>query len=66
MLAASRDRFIRSGVFPVISSVEQIDLCADKLATVEFLRESRLDFPKTYDSLPRALDAVAGGNWLFR
>jgi carbamoyl-phosphate synthase large subunit len=64
-LAASRDRFIRSGVLPVISSVERIDLCADKLATVEFLRESRLDFPKTYDSLPRALDAVAGGRLAF-
>ena len=38
---------------------------ADKLSTVEFLRKSGLNFPNTYDSLPRALDAVAGGRLAF-
>lgn len=50
-LARQRQRFAEAGVQVVVSSPEVIDMCADKVATAQFLSEHGIPTPTTYVDL---------------
>lgn len=58
-LAKQRDRFLKIGTFPVVSSPEAIDICFDKWATFQFLEKIGISAPKTYLTLGEAKEALA-------
>jgi|SRR5688572_6282830 len=58
ILAAQRERFGAIGTIPVVSSPDVIDACLDKLSTLDVLRRSGLEGPKSYVSLEGARDAL--------
>ncbi len=64
-LARERDRFLEIGTIPVVSSPDVVMASFDKLATVEFLKELRLPFPKTYLSVVEARRALSQGEVAF-
>jgi carbamoyl-phosphate synthase large subunit len=64
-LAKQRDRFLKIGTIPVVSSPEVIDICFDKFATFQFLQNLGISAPKTYLSLEEAREAIAQGEITF-
>lgn len=58
-LARQRDRFLRVGTLPVISSPEVVNTCFDKWLTLQFLQKANLPFPPTYLTLAEARDALS-------
>lgn len=48
LLARQRERFLRIGAIPVVSSPEVVDMCFDKLETARFLKENGIDTPTTF------------------
>lgn len=64
-LAKQREQFLKIGTIPVISTPDVINTCFDKWATVEFLKRSKLPFPKTYLTLAEARKAVSQGEITF-
>ncbi|MCC3406937.1 MAG: ATP-grasp domain-containing protein [Microcoleus sp. PH2017_10_PVI_O_A] len=65
-LAKQRDRFLTIGTIPVVSSPEVIDICFDKFATFQFLRNIGISAPETYLSLAEARAAIERGEITFR
>ncbi|BAZ27945.1 hypothetical protein NIES4074_03750 [Cylindrospermum sp. NIES-4074] len=61
LLAKQRERFLKIGTLPVISSPTVVDICYDKWATFEFLSGYGLAVPKTYLSLAEARKALIEG-----
>jgi carbamoyl-phosphate synthase large subunit len=64
-LARQRDRFLKIGTIPVVSSPEVIDICFDKFATFKFLQKLGISAPKTYLSLEEARKAIVQGKISF-
>src|SRR5574340_1524927 len=64
-LARQRDRFERAGIHVVISRPEVIDICADKLATAEFLQSQGLPVPRAYVGLKELHQALEAGEISF-
>ncbi len=64
-LAKQRDRFLKIGTIPVVSSPEVIDICFDKFATFQFLHNIGISAPKTYLSLSEAREAIQAGEMTF-
>ncbi|MBD2561240.1 MULTISPECIES: ATP-grasp domain-containing protein [Nostoc] len=58
LLAKQRDRFLKIGTIPVISSSEVIDICFDKLASFKFLTDLGISVPKTYLSIKEVKEAI--------
>jgi len=54
LLAKIQGKFKESGIIPVISSSEVIDICFDKVKTRDFLEKIKIKVPKTYLSLEKA------------
>jgi carbamoyl-phosphate synthase large subunit len=65
ILARERDRFAEIGTRAVISSPRVIDLCWDKWASVDFLRQSHLAAPATFLDLAEARRALRAGEVRF-
>jgi carbamoyl-phosphate synthase large subunit len=65
VLARSRARFLATGTIPVVASPEVVDLCFDKLATFERLRELGIPAPRTYATLEDARAALSRGELAF-
>jgi carbamoyl-phosphate synthase large subunit len=62
ILALHRDRFRQHGIQLVVSSPAVIELCFDKWATYQFLRQEGLPTPRTWLGLDAALaDGAAHG-----
>ncbi|MBE9168012.1 ATP-grasp domain-containing protein [Pleurocapsales cyanobacterium LEGE 06147] len=64
-LARQRDRFLKIGTFPVVSSPKVIDICFDKWKTFKFLEKMGISTPKTYLSFKEARKAIAQGEIAF-
>jgi carbamoyl-phosphate synthase large subunit len=64
-LAKERDRFLKIGTIPVVSSPEVINICFDKWATVQFLKTHGINTPKTYLSVAQARQAIEKGELKF-
>jgi carbamoylphosphate synthase large subunit len=47
VISRARERFISSGIFPVIGSAEAVNLCIDKLAGYRFFSDQGLPFART-------------------
>lgn len=65
LLAANRERFERVGTRVVVSAPEVIDLCFDKLATVQFLQKHGIPAPLTFSTLGESLAAIDEGRLRF-
>jgi carbamoyl-phosphate synthase large subunit len=65
LLATNRERFVRIGTRPIVSSGKVIDTCFDKLETARFLRDCDLESPRTFDSLDAGRDACSRGDLTF-
>ena len=65
ILARERDRFADIGTRAVISSPRVVDLCWDKWASVDFLRQCRLAAPATFVDLAEARRALRAGEVQF-
>jgi carbamoyl-phosphate synthase large subunit len=65
LLARQRDRFLKIGTIPVISSPEVIDICNDKWATFKFLESHKIPTAKTYLSLIEVRQALERGEIAF-
>ena len=65
LLAKQRDLFLKIGTIPVISSPEIIDICFDKWATFQFLKNIGISVPKTYLSVREAREAIHHGELSF-
>lgn len=65
LIAKERDRFLKIGTIPVISSSEVIETCNDKWATFKFLQSHNIPTVKTYLSLEEARQAVNRGDIAF-
>jgi carbamoyl-phosphate synthase large subunit len=65
LLSQQRDRFIAIGTVPLIASPTAIDICFDKWKTYQFLKQNNIPAPKTYRSLPDALEAITIGELKF-
>ena len=46
VISKSRQKFINHGILPLVNSQKVIELCQDKLRTMEFLKDKGLLFPK--------------------
>lgn len=51
VLSKNKKRFAENGIFIVVSDENAIDICNDKWKTYLFLKEKKIDCPKTYKSL---------------
>lgn len=60
-LAKQRDRFLKIGTIPVVSSPAAIDICFDKFATFKFFQNIGIATPNTYLSLSEARVAIEQG-----
>lgn len=47
-LSKNKNRLEKNGIFPVVSDPEIIELCGDKLKTIEFLKNSHFPAPETF------------------
>jgi carbamoyl-phosphate synthase large subunit len=65
LLAEHRERFLKVGTFPLVSSAEVVDTCGDKLAAARFLKTLGIASPRTCASLEEARRAVAAGELAF-
>jgi carbamoyl-phosphate synthase large subunit len=65
ILARQRDRFADIGTLAAVSSPHVIDLCADKWASVSFLRECGLAVPLTFLCLADVKQALRAGEVQF-
>lgn len=65
LLARQRDRFLAIGTIPVISSPAVVDLCFDKLATANFLRQLNIPTPQTFITLAETQAALSGNELTF-
>lgn len=65
ILAAHRDVFETSGTKVLVSSQEVVDVCFDKLKTVEFLRGNGLQYPQTFIEFSAAELAMQEGRVKF-
>jgi carbamoyl-phosphate synthase large subunit len=65
LLAQHRERFLQAGTFPLVSSAEVVETCADKLATAAFLSTLGIASPTTCASLESARRALAEGKLAF-
>jgi carbamoyl-phosphate synthase large subunit len=61
LLARERDRFLEIGTLPVVSSPAVIDTCFDKWFTSQFLENSGILSPRSYLSIPEALQDIGRG-----
>lgn len=64
-IAPNRDRFLKVGCMPVISSPEVIRLCLDKYDTYLYLKRMGLPSPTTFVDLNEAHQAIASGEFNF-
>lgn len=46
-LSKNYNRFIESGIIPLVSNFKTVDICSDKIKTIEFLKNN-FDVPKSY------------------
>lgn len=51
VLSKNKKRFAENGIFVVVSDENAIDICNDKWKTYLFLKENKIECPKTYKSL---------------
>lgn len=65
VIAAHRNRFLELGTIPVVSSPEVIDICFDKWATYNFIKNIGLNSPETFLSLQDAQIALKKGSLTF-
>lgn len=65
LLAKHRKTFKQIGTDLLVSSTEVIDICFDKVKTVDFLQEINLLVPRTFTSLMRAEKAISEGKIAF-
>jgi carbamoyl-phosphate synthase large subunit len=65
ILARQRSRFADIGTLAVISSPRVVDLCADKWASVGFLRQCGMAAPATFLCLAEAKQALRAGEVQF-
>jgi carbamoyl-phosphate synthase large subunit len=65
LLARQRDQFLAIGTIPVVSSPTVVDLCFDKWATWNFLREIGVPTPLTFISLAEAQAALSRSEMAF-
>jgi len=61
LLASERERFLKVGTLPIVSSVEVIDICFDKWKTAEFLSGLGIKTPRSYIELAGAIDDLDRG-----
>ncbi|MGP6146540.1 ATP-grasp domain-containing protein [Jeotgalibaca sp. A122] len=61
ILSANIQAFEEIGVKVIVSKPEVIEICNDKLKTFNFLIENGFKAPKTYISLPAAMEALEKG-----
>ncbi len=47
-LSMNKNRLEKNGVFPVVSNPEVVELCDDKLKTIEFLKSNHFPAPETF------------------
>ena len=65
ILAAHKHCFQDIGVIPVVSSLEIVDICFDKIKTADFINSLGLKAPKTYVNLEQAKDVIRNGDLAF-
>jgi len=65
LLAAHRARFIEIGTLPLVSSLEIVATCYDKLEAAKFLERCGLIVPRTYVDLGAARHALSRGEITF-
>jgi carbamoyl-phosphate synthase large subunit len=65
LLAEHRERFLAIGTVPLVSPLEIVTTCYDKLAASNFLWNCGLPIPPTYDSLNAAHAALSRGDITF-
>lgn len=58
ILSKSKKRFEENGIFVVVSDENTIEICNDKWKTYLFLKENKIDCPKTYKLLQDAKVAL--------
>ena len=58
ILSKNKKRFEENGIFVVVSDENTIEICNDKWKTYLFLKENKIDCPKTYKSLQDAKVAL--------
>lgn len=61
ILSQNSERFMSQGILPIVSPIEVIDICFDKLRTAQFIETIGLNTPKTFTKLSTALDAIDKG-----
>ena len=61
LLAKYRSEFRRAGAELLISSEEVVDICFDKLKTIDFLEKNELLSPRTFCDLQAAKSVLTGG-----
>ena len=65
LLAEHRARFLAIGTTPLVSPLEIVTTCYDKMAASNFLSNSGLRIPSTFDSLNGAQTALSRGDITF-
>lgn len=60
-LAAARGEFLAHGITPVVSPLEVVETCFDKLHAGRFLNSIGLATPRTFSTLPECAQALARG-----
>ena len=61
VLADAAQRFLLSGVYPIVSSSKVISICNDKWRTSEFLVQNDVSTPRSFLNLDEALIALETG-----
>ena len=61
ILAANKKRFVGIGVIPIVSDMEVIDICFDKLKTANYIESIGLLSPKTFVNYKDAVVAIKNG-----
>lgn len=65
ILSANKERFMKIGTLPIVSSKEVIDICFDKYTTTQFLKSIGVKTPMTFISYDEAVKALKEGELSF-
>ncbi len=65
ILSENKERFLESGVKPIVSSKEVIDICFDKYRTAQYVESIGLKSPKTFINYEKAVKALNNGDLKF-
>jgi carbamoyl-phosphate synthase large subunit len=61
ILAKEKEKFEEMGVRLIISDLEVIETCFDKIKSISFSIKNKINYPKTYLDLDEALEALGKG-----